>query len=169
MRCLAGLLLLAGCTGESEPARTDPTDTAHALDRAAIASGQLPDPTAEPTGAYRADTEIGVDRLCLAGEGGRYRVGLFVSYGTGGACEARGTARRTGETLRLTLAPDCRADARIGADGVTIAGRVPDGCAALCTGRASLAGVSVPKVSDSTAEALAMTGPNGAPLCAPPA
>ena len=167
---LAAVLILAGCADrDAPPERPDPTTTSEALDRAAIASGQLPDPSAPVTGSYFADTDIGSDRLCLVadGDGEPMRVGLSVSYGTGGICVGRGTATGRGRRLKVRLGEDCAFTGSVEAGGFAVPGSLPAGCRTLCTGRASLAGVTVPKSSDSDAEALALVDPQGAPLCPP--
>ena len=160
--------MLAGCADDAAPPeRPDATTTSEALDRAAIASGQLPDPSAPVTGSYVADTDIGSDRLCMVagGEGEPMRVGLSVSYGTGGVCVGRGTATGTARRLKVRLGEDCAFTGRVKAEGLAIPGSLPAGCKALCSGRASLAGVTVPKGSDSDTEALALVDVEGAPLC----
>lgn len=160
------LVLLAGCAPPANVPSRDGTETSRALDRAAIASGQLPDPgELSAEGAYGAQTDIGEDRLCVVdGENG-LSVGLVVSYGSGGACSGRGTAEHSGNRLRMVLTPDCRFDARLDNDGVTLPGVLPPACQSLCRGRASLAGVAIPKVSDDLASALALTGLDNRPLC----
>lgn len=170
-RRLAAVLLLAGCGADADPPpepTTTSTTTSEALDRAAIASGQLPDPAAPTAGSYFADTDIGADRVCLVsgGEGEPMRIGLSVSYGTGGVCVGRGTATGTGRRLKVRLGDACAFTGSVEAEGFAIPGSLPTGCQALCNGRASLAGVTVPKGSDSEAEALALVDPSGAPLCA---
>ena len=166
MRALIGLILLSACGQAPYQPERGGTATSRALDQAAIASGQLPDLdrlTAE--GTYGAATNIGEDRLCVARLGEALIAGLVVSYGTGGACVGRGTAERAGERLSLTLAPACRLDARLDGDGVTLPAVPPPGCQALCRGRASLAGVAIPKLSDDRASALALTDLANRPLC----
>ncbi len=171
MKGAALLLLLAGCSGRDSDSSPDPTPVSRRLDRAAVRSGQLPDAkTASPLGAYIADTDIGEDRLCVVGptehvRGARATVELSVSYGSGGACVARGTGEAVSGGLRLSLARDCEFVARLDGARAVFPGTVPAGCQSVCSGRASLAGVTIPKRSDSTAEASALTDPQGRPLC----
>lgn len=168
MRGAALLLLLAACSGHGADAAPDATPVSRQLDRAAVRSGQLPDAgTASPLGAYIADTDIGEDRLCVIGSGERVSVGLSVSYGSGGSCVARGTGEPVGDGLRLSLGRGCELVARLDGARAVFPGMVPAGCRSVCSGRASLAGVTIPKHSDSMAEASALTDPRGRPLCPP--
>lgn len=165
MRAAAALLLLCACS-RTEPEPVDATSVSRTLDQAAVASGQLPDPrTLTAPGAYADDTEIGEDRVCVAKGGEGLRVGLYVSYGTGGACMGRGSGDVSGGRLRLALPGGCEMDARIEPDGLVFPGQVSAACQPLCTGRASWSGVTIPKVSDSEAEALALTDGGGRRLC----
>ncbi len=165
MRRFVLLLLVAGCSPGADRPR-DSTSTSRALDEAAIESGQLPDPTLfTAAGAYAADTDIGEDRLCVVEAGETLRVGLLVSYGTGGACLGRGKAERRGDRLRLALQQECAFDATLDGQTVVIPGALPDECRALCSGRALLAGVTFPKTSDVAADALALTDLDDRPLC----
>src|SRR3546814_12580969 len=77
-----------------------------------------------------------------------------MDYGDGQHCTASGTARREGELLRVTLAgkDGCGFDARYEGDRIVLPGTLPKGCARYCTGRASLAGMEVDRLSDSAAE-----------------
>lgn len=164
------LLLLAGCSGRDADAPPDATPASRRLDQAAIRSGQLPDAdAASPVGAYTADTDIGEDRLCVIGSGERVSVGLSVSYGSGGSCVARGTGEPVADGLRLSLGEGCELVTRLDGSRAVFPGTVPAGCRSLCSGRASLAGVTIPKRSDSTAEASALTDARGRPLCPPSA
>lgn len=168
-RRLAVLLLLAGChwDGVTPQERKDFTTASAALDRAAMASGQLPDPEAPVTGSYLDDTDIGSDRLCLVAgaEGEPMRIGFAIAYGTGGACVGRGTATAEGRRLAVRAGADCAFEATTETGGFAFPGVLAAECEELCSGHASLAGVSVPKSSDSDAEALALVDPQGAPLC----
>src|SRR3546814_12786106 len=90
-----------------------------------------------------------------------------MDYGDGQDCTASGTARREGELLRVTLAgkDGCGFDARYEGDRIVLPGTLPKGCARYCTGRASLAGMEVDRLSDSAAEARAMRDAKGRLLC----
>lgn len=168
MRAAAAVLLLVGCSGEAAPEAEDATGISRALDRVAIRSGQLPDPQAlSAPGAYGADTNIGEDRACVVGNARALRVGLLVAYGTGGECVGRGAGEVDGGRLRMTLERGCEMDARLDGDGLILPGAVSSECQSLCTGRASWAGVTIPKASDSAADALAITDGRGRALCPP--
>lgn len=168
MRTAAAVLLLVGCSGEAAPEAEDATGLSLALDRAAIRSGQLPDPQAlSALGAYGADTNIGEDRACVVRVGRETRVGLLVAYGTGGDCLGRGVAEVEGGRARMSLGRECELEARLDGDGLILPGAVTSECQSLCTGRASWAGVTIPKASDSAADALAITDGRGRALCRP--
>lgn len=167
MRALAVALLLAGCSpGAKRADAVASTATSDALDAAAVASGQLPVPDSRSVaGTYAATTNIGTDRMCVVAEGDRLRVGVLVSYGNGGECVGRGGGERTAGGLRATFGPGCVIDTTLDGYNVVFPGRLPPGCRTLCRGRASLAGVTIPKLSDGETDARSLTDLGGAPLC----
>ncbi|UIJ47269.1 hypothetical protein LZK98_10145 [Sphingomonas cannabina] len=158
---LLPVLLLASCP----PRPHDAAETSGApdLETAAIARGIVRDPRdTEPTGLYARDT----DRVCIVPKGLDYRIGAFVDYGEGITCNAAGSVTRSGETLRVRLGDGkCSFDARFDGDRITFPGRLPDACAALCTQRASLAGLEVTRLSESLSEAAAMRDARGRLPC----
>ena len=147
------------------PERADATTASRALDAAAIASGQLADPTGRPVGSYEADLDTGVARMCVTGTEPALAVGLLIADGAGGACLGRGTAEHSRERLRLRLGGDCRIAATLEGGSAILPDTVPDGCRALCTGRATLDGAVLPKVSDAAAAARSLTDAQDRPLC----
>ncbi|MBN8807590.1 MAG: hypothetical protein J0I47_05040 [Sphingomonas sp.] len=161
-RALVALLLLGGCQRESANA-TQPAPTS--LEAAAVAAGIVADPAAgDPTGLYARDN----DKLCLVPGATGYRIGITVTYGDQYYCTGRGTATRAGEALHvaLTSAPGCSFDARFEGDRINLPGALPDACQKACTERASLAGLGVERLSDSSDEAGGLRDRRGQPLCA---
>ncbi|HWK35952.1 MAG TPA: hypothetical protein VNR91_06810 [Sphingomonas sp.] len=156
------LFLLASCPPQPDGASV--TAGVADLESAAIARGLVRDPARiDPTGLYARDT----DRLCIVPDGGGYRVGAFVDYGDGIACNGAGTARRSGGVLRISLADGkCRFEARYDGDRIVFPARMPDGCAALCERRASLAALDVRRLGESVSEATAMRDSRGRLPCA---
>ncbi|KQR81413.1 hypothetical protein ASG07_12180 [Sphingomonas sp. Leaf343] len=152
---------MAGCSGET-PVRT--SDTAGArLEATALQQGLIVDPaTVTLGGSWARDS----DRLCVVGEeNGDQRVGIVSDYGEGPACSATGRVRRDGERLELELRDGCRFDARFEGDRIEFPAEIPDACAALCTGRATLAAIRVERLSASTSEARTLRGRDGEQLC----
>jgi hypothetical protein len=155
MRWIAAALLVAGC---SQGSSTPETIEGAALEQAAIARGVVRDPAgATPVGLYAREG----DRMCVTGK----RIGVFIDYGEGTGCSGRGQYTRDGERLRVELGKDCAFDAAFDGDAVRFPGKLPDGCAALCTKRASLSGLQVDRLSDSASEAAALRDPAGRGLC----
>lgn len=156
------LLLLASCPPLPHGAAI--AGGAPDLESAAIARGLVRDPArVDPTGLYARDT----DRLCIVPDGGAYRIGAFVDYGEGIACNGAGTARRAGGVLRISLADGkCSFDARYDGDRITFPARMPEACAVLCAQRASLAALDVRRLGESVSEAAAMRDARGRLPCA---
>ncbi len=150
MKRIALLLLLglAACGGEAETADTppDPTGAGAALEQSAIARGVIPNPgSIELEGRFERRSDLGTDKFCAVRAGDdRYRIGSLASFGPGSSCEGRGEARKDGDgfTIRFDEAEECEVQAAFDGDELRIDGRVPEGCAALCDSRASLAGTS---------------------------
>jgi len=160
-RALVCLLLLAGCQGKSAP---DAQANTTALEAAAIQAGVISDPAnTDPTGLYARDR----DKVCVVPSATAFRVGLYVDYGDDYFCSGSGEATRAGETLHveLTSAPGCGLDAKFDGDRITIPGALPDACQKACSKRASLAGLTVERLSDSPSEAAALRDGRGRTLC----
>lgn len=161
LRLAASLLLvLAACDSTPTPAPVA-TSAGASLERAAVEAGIVADPKAiDPVGAYASDT----DRLCLTANGDAYRIGASIDYGEGQGCLARGTAKGR-ETLRIDFGADCRFDASFEGERITFPAIVPTACERRCTGRASFSALTAQRLSGAAAEARAMRGPDGQPLC----
>lgn len=154
------LLLLAGC---SEQAAETPGAAGPALEEAAVARGLVADPDAAPlTGLFARDA----DRLCLRGEGAGAIVGISVDYGEGNGCSARGTTERSSGGLTLDFGEACRFDADYDGAVIRFPGALPDGCADLCRGNASLSGMAAERLSHSAGEVAAFRDRRGRFPCA---
>lgn len=156
---VAVLLLLAACDGkgggESAGAR---------LEAAAIERGVIPDPAdLHLAGAYGR----GADRLCVAERDGALKLGIDVAYGDDLGCTARGSATQDGEDIDITLdgAEGCRFTARFDGKQIAFPGRLPEGCATFCDAPASLAGLTVDRLSGAASEVRAMRAQQGSLLC----
>ncbi|UZK66881.1 hypothetical protein [Sphingomonas sp. M1-B02] len=158
---MALLLALAACSGGDAPAdKSEPRD----LETVAIERGLVRDvKNSEIAGLYARDT----DRVCIVPAGLGYRIGAFVDYGDGVTCSGSGTVSRVGDRLRVELGQGdaCGFDARFGGDRIDFPGSMPDGCASLCAGRASFAGLEAARMSESVTEARAMRDADGKRLC----
>lgn len=151
----AALVLLAGCSQGTAPSAVP---EGAALEQAAIARGVVRDPAVvQPVGLYAREG----DRLCVSAE----RIGVFVDYGEGIGCSARGTYARTRGRMRVDFGKDCTFDATFDGDGVRFPGSLPTGCEAACRGRASLSGLQFDRLSESASEAAALRDPAGRGLC----
>jgi hypothetical protein len=154
------LLMLCGC---GEASREQATTPGAALEAAAVAEGLVADPArASLVGSWGRDS----DRVCVVGpDRGEQRIGAVVDYGDGIGCSAGGTVRRDGDRLKVVLGEDCRFDARFDGERIIFPAEVPEACEARCTGRASLAALTVERLSESASEATTLRGRRGEMLC----
>lgn len=157
---VAALVMLAACE-RPDPAAVD-SRGGEGLERAALAANLITDPSRIlPTGVFAADN----DRVCLLPRQDGYRVGASVDYGEGQRCVARGTA--TGhDTLAIDFGEGCRFNARSDGDRIVFPTILPSSCAGACERRATLAALSVERLSDAEAEAARLRGADGRLLCA---
>lgn len=157
---LALALLLTGC-GRSAglPADHSPGD---ALEHAARAAGLIADPgSGSLVGAWSRDT----DRACIVpARDGAARIGILVDYGEGQGCAASGTVERRRGGLDVRLGA-CRIRARFDGQRISFPATLGAACDAACTGRASLAALSVERQSESASEASMLRAPSGRSLC----
>ncbi|WP_343227986.1 hypothetical protein [Stakelama flava] len=157
-------LLIAGCSGSDGGGSDRAPRSAPDLETAAIRRGVIRDPESGVlTGLYARDT----DRVCIVPQGMGYRIGVSVDYGDSIMCSGTGHANRAGETLHIELGGGsaCSFDARFDDGHIIFPGKVPPGCEALCTRRASLAGLEVDPISVSRSEAAAMRDSRNRALC----
>ncbi|MGN6377107.1 MAG: hypothetical protein ACTHMG_16350 [Sphingomonas sp.] len=160
---LLALLSLAACGQQQHDASGAGESNAGArLEQAAITTGVVADPDRlDLTGVYARDPE----RVCVVPAAKDFRIGVSVDYGQGQQCSGAGTLARDGEALHVDLGQDCRFDARFDDGRIDFPGALPSGCDALCTGRASLAGVAVDSLGTSLSEAQALRDAHGRLLC----
>jgi len=151
-------LVVAGC--DRAPSATTGDSAGARLEAAAERAGIVSDPDAPLEGAWARDT----DRLCVVGTGKTSRIGVSVDYGEDQGCAATGVAEREGTALRLTFG-DCRIVAQYDGDRIVFPAIVADACQALCTGRATLAAVTVDRQSMARSEALTLRSSKGTRLC----
>lgn len=154
------LLMLCGC-GEKAGERA--ATPGAALEAVAVAEGLVPDPArVSLVGSWGRDG----DRACVVGpDRGDQRIGVVVDYGDGVGCSAGGSVRRDGDRLTVALGDDCRFDARFDGERIVFPSALPEGCAARCTGRASLAALAVERLSESASEAATLRGRRGETFC----
>jgi len=159
-RSIALLLFLAGCSpGGPSTKPQAPQD----LESAAIARGLVRDPKdSEIAGLYARDT----DRLCIVPRDSGYRIGAYVDYGDRVSCSGAGKLSRVGTVLHVELSSMCSFNARVEGNRIVFPGAVPDGCAKLCTGRASFSALAALRISEAVSEAQALRDPQGRRLCA---
>ncbi|MDQ1155782.1 hypothetical protein QE385_000109 [Sphingomonas sp. SORGH_AS 950] len=162
----AGLMLAAALAACGSGAGDADNAAGEQLEAASIAAGLVADPAVVPLeGMWARDS----DRMCILppGDGGSdasWRIGVMVDYGEGQGCTARGTLKRSGRDLAVTLG-GCRFTARFDGDDIQFPATLPAPCASLCTGRASLSALIVERISRSVAEARTLRSADGAALC----
>lgn len=161
-RVLALALLLTAC-GQQPAARQDGAGAR--LEEAARQAGLVTDlATATLAGSWARDT----DRLCVLPDGNgdeAVRIGAAIDYGEGQGCAAAGTARRRGDRVAVTFGA-CRFEATFDGERIAFPAELPAACDRFCTGRASLAAMTVEHLSTSTSEAETLRSPTGTLLCA---
>jgi hypothetical protein len=159
---LVALVLLAGCSSKQDAAAVASGGAGARLEQAAIATGVIRDPaSADLTGVYANDPE----RVCVVPAAQDFRIGVTLDYGEGQRCSASGTLKRKGDALKVDLGDGCAFDARFDGQGIKFPGALPDACGKKCTGRATMAGISVDALSASLSEATALTDAKGRALC----
>ncbi|MEG3159247.1 hypothetical protein U1763_01905 [Sphingomonas sp. LB2R24] len=157
-RVLLLALVLGGCWREPKIAAADSAGAR--LESAAETAGIVPDPNAPLQGSWARDT----DRVCVVGTEKTARIGVSVDYGEDQACAASGTVERSGDALKLAFGT-CKFDARFDGDRIVFPAEVPEACESLCTGRASLAALTVDRLSESRSEAATLRSTKGKLLC----
>ncbi|MBB3692910.1 hypothetical protein [Sphingomonas sp. BK580] len=154
-------LLLAGCE-RAVPAPSANASDGVALERAASAAGLIAAPARErPVGVFAAETA----RLCLVPRrDGALRAGASLDYGAGQRCVARGDARAD-SALTVDWGGGCTVVLRYDRDALVFPTTLPAACDSRCTGRASMAGLRLERLSESVAEASRTRGADGRLLC----
>ena len=157
-RVLLLALVLGGCWRGPKTAAADSAGAR--LEAAAEEAGIVPDPNAPLQGSWARDT----DRVCVVGTEKTSRIGVSVDYGEDQACAGSGTVERAGDALKLAFGA-CKFDARFDGDRIVFPAEVPEACESLCTGRASLAALTVDRLSESRAGAATLRSTKGKLLC----
>jgi hypothetical protein len=105
--------------------------------------------------------------MCAIERGGSTRFALVVWSGAGESCSGSGTAVRTGNALRLTMAGDeaCTIEARIEGTRVAFPASLPAGCSYYCSRGGRLAGASFDKTGGVEADAQRAEDLAGDRLC----
>jgi hypothetical protein len=158
-RVLLLALVLGGCGREPKAAVADSAGAR--LEAAAETAGIVPDPNAPLQGSWARDT----DRVCVVGTEKTARIGVSVDYGESQGCTASGTVERSGDALKVGFGT-CKFDAKFDGDRIVFPAEMPEACESLCTGRASLAAVTVDRISESRSEASTLRSSAGKLLCA---
>ena len=153
-RVLLLALMVSGCGQEPKAAVADSAGAR--LEAAAETAGIVPDPNAPLQGSWARDT----DRICVVGTDKSARIGVSVDYGEDQGCAASGTVERSGDALKLAFGA-CKFDARFDGDRIVFPPEMPEACESLCTGRASLAAVTVDRISESRSEASTLRSTGG--------
>ncbi|MGN6279911.1 MAG: hypothetical protein ACTHM8_14485 [Sphingomonas sp.] len=157
-------MALAGCSSKQDAADVATGGAGARLEQAAIATGVVRDPaSADLTGVYASDPE----RVCVVPAAREFRIGVTLDYGEGQQCSASGSLKRSGDKLKVDLGDGCAFDARFDGQGIKFPGALPDACQRKCTGRATMAGLSVDTLSNSLSEATTLADAKGRALCAP--
>ncbi|MCP8889619.1 hypothetical protein [Sphingomonas faeni] len=150
------LLALVLCACGREPSNVVADSAGARLEAAAETAGIVPDPNAPLQGSWARDT----DRVCVVGTEKTARIGVSVDYGEDQGCAASGTVERSGDALKLAFGA-CKFDARFDGDRIVFPSEIPEACDTLCTGRASLAAVTVDRISESPSEASTLRSTGG--------
>ena len=151
-------LALAACSSEGDPQNTVAPD----LETVAIERGLVRDPKDDSiTGLYQR----GGDRLCLVPQGEDLRVGAFVLNGGRLGCSASGTAKRTGDRLKVNFGNACEVEVRIEGERIIFPAKLPPQCAQRCSARGTFSGLRVERMSDVVSETAALRDPRGRAVC----
>ncbi len=167
-KCIFLILLAAGCSGERERQPSGGDDGAGAPAAAgAVRAESAPSRLATLTGLYEGGSSEPRHQMCIVAEGGSERFGLVVWGENLHSCSGSGTAARSGDTLRLTMAGDsaCTIEAKISGNSVKLPEGTPAGCAYYCGARASLKGAELRQVGTGEADAMKAKDIVGDPLC----
>jgi hypothetical protein len=105
--------------------------------------------------------------MCVIESGGSARFGLVVWTGADQGCSGAGTATRSGNALRLTMAgsEECSIEARVEGTRVIFPPTQPPGCSYYCSPGARFAGTNLDKTGGSEADARRAKDLVGGQLC----
>ena len=138
---LAMTTMIGAC--RDRPDAPPPPNSDNPLEAVARERGVVMNAAMSPDGLYERRHELGRDALCIAGG----KVGVMASYGPALRCAASGTVSHEADGLSVDLGQGCRFTLGYDGESIVIPGTVPDACAALCPDRASLSGLTIPRVS----------------------
>lgn len=153
---IAAALLLAGCGRPAPDAADKQRDAANPLEVAARERGIVRPEASDPTGVFERSHDLGRDAMCVVPDGaGQWRFALTAAYGPGLSCRVGGQVIRDDDNWRLRFAgaDGCDAIVHEEEDELRLPGSLPPACAAVCPQHASLAGLRLPRVSWSEADA----------------
>jgi hypothetical protein len=168
MKRWALLLLTLAAGGQGSDKGAPPTDASRSLDEQAISRGLLPDPDGRAlAGRYETRSDLGVDKFCAVGDGGRFTIGMLAVYGPDSKCEAQGSAEFVGDKVRINLngKGSCQFDAEFDGIQLRFPGEVPEGCASYCSPRASMSGTAYYFIEPGNASARSTLGRDIERLC----
>ena len=153
---LFGAVLLAGCERHPQADGDQTVDANNPLEMAARERGIVRPDTASPTGVFERSHELGRDAMCVMPDGaGQWRFALSASFGPGLRCAARGTIVREGQGWRMLFADaeGCEALVHEEEDELRLPGDLSAQCQTICSARASLSGLRLPRASWSEEDA----------------
>lgn len=154
----AAAALLAGCGG-SAPEGEAAVDADNPLEMTARERGIVHTGGDDPAGVYERRHDLGRDAMCIVSDGTEgWRFSLTAAFGPGLSCRASGRMERDADGWRLSFADgdDCAIVVDNPDDELRMPGKMPGQCDNLCAGRASLAGLRLPRVSWAEADAKAL-------------
>jgi hypothetical protein len=144
---LIAALALTACAPRAPQATGDPDNP---LEEAARDRGLVDEQeNASLVGVFERQHELGQDGLCAVERGGDTRFALTASYGPGVRCTGTGRIERKDGSWLLRFAGDsgCAIEVHEEGGNLLFAGSVPRACDDLCPSRASLSGLSMPRIS----------------------
>jgi hypothetical protein len=149
-------LLFAGCGRPAPAERATGIDTGNPLEVAARQRGVVHPEAVTPVGVFERAHDLGRDSMCVVPDGaGKWRFAVTAAFGPGLSCAANGTMVRESRGWRMRFAgtDGCEAFVHEEEDELRLPGNLPPQCSRLCPGRASLAGLSLPRASWSAGDA----------------
>ena len=150
------VLLLAACGRPTPDERAKGIDTSNPLEVTARERGVVHTGAASPVGVFERAHDLGRDAMCVVPDGaGKWRFAVTAAFGPGLSCAASGTMVREGGGWRMRFAgtDGCEAFVHEEEDELRLPGKLPPQCRGLCPGRASLAGLRLPRASWSASDA----------------
>lgn len=176
-KSLLGLILVAGCGADDQPA-----GNAAAASSAVQAPGAAPSAGGRPpapglgrlTGLYEGGKALQpnqTDQLCMIDKDEDSTQFALVVWGRNmQSCSGSGRAVRDGSNLRLEMAGDetCAIDAKIAGTTITLPDSLPAGCSYYCGAQARMTGASFTRSGTTREDALKARDLGGDALCGGP-